>query len=174
MRLSAALLLLSAFCSCTYVLGEPIELKDVGLRVQPPSKWRGEKFATKYVFKPIEWAKEPRPSITIQSVPTEMELDSFMAADYRNNITKYEGFVPIDKNRYVPGENYDWGYNTWTYKRPDGLEMYVYRRYYELPEHIAIVTIEATRMDWLRNEAVFQEFLNRIVVLMPERKVRRQ
>lgn len=160
-------------CSCTYVLGEPIDLKDVGLRVQPPSGWKGEKFATKYVFKPREWLKEPRPTITIQSVPTEMELDSFMAVDYRENITKYEGFIPIHKNQYVPGTKYDWGYNSWTYFRPDRLKMYVHRRYYELPESVAVVTIEATEKDWARNEAVFEEFLNRIVVLLPEGKSKR-
>jgi len=168
-----ALFVLLVFCSCTYMLGKPVELKDVGLRIQPPNGWEGEKFATKYVFKPREWPKTPKPTITIQAVPTEMELDSFMAADYRDHIVKYPGCVPVHKNQYVPGTEFDWGYNSWTYVRPDSLKMYVHRRYYEMPEHVAIITVEATQKDWARNEALFEEFLSRVVVLIPESRIKR-
>jgi len=167
MRYLSALLCL---CSCTYVLSEPVDLPEVGLRLQPPNGWVWEKYTTKHVFKPKEWTKEPRPTITVQAIPTEMELDSFMAADFRENIVKYEGCVPKYKNRFVPEDDYDWGYNLWTYIRPDGLKMFVYRRYYELPEYVTTITIEATEKDWARNESLFKEFLNRVVVLLPKKK----
>ncbi|RKY18515.1 MAG: hypothetical protein DRP63_01980 [Planctomycetota bacterium] len=162
--------LLLCFCSCTYALSKPVDLPKVGLRLRPPSGWVWEKFPSKDVFKPKDWAKEPRPTITVQAIPTEMELDSFMATDFRENIVKYEGFVPKSKEQFMPGDNYDWGFNSWTYIRPDGLKMFVYRRYYELPEYVTTITIEATEKDWARNQSLFEEFLNNIVVLLTKKK----
>jgi len=153
-----AVLVVMLFPGCAYYLGDRQSRFD--LEFNPPNKWITTK-NTKTItqFTPLKWdtTKGPIPTISVEIVPSDDPIDTFMRKEKQNKIAKlrdYQMLRGYDRTIIVPERE---GLSIYEYTNDDGVRMRVYRRYYYGYDGIVIFTIQASRKFWLLNQTMLNE-----------------